>query len=165
MASWTEFPINNEEIYPDALVWGTFFGFETLVWLEVETAKKGTMRSIADMVRRFDKAKAIALQQNVDLIFVILTKLWLLNKIQELALFSIPGHVALVMEYSGNPGCLAEPIFGGFNSLISRYGYPKIVDLSKMLKNDPNYFLPKIRSEVLDAICSRRVSISNSESS
>ncbi len=163
--AWTEFPINNEEIYPDALVWGTFWGFETLVWLEVESAKKGTMRSIADMVRRFDKAKAIALQQNVELIFVILTKLWLLNKIQELALFSIPGHVALVMEYSGNPGCLAEPIFGGFNSLISRYGYPKIVDLSKMLKNDPNYFLPKIRSEVLDAICSRRVSISNSESS
>lgn len=120
--AWTEFPINNEEIYPDALVWGTFFGFETLVWLEVETAKKGTMRSIADMVRRFDKAKAIALQQNVDLIFVILTKLWLLNKIQELALFSIPGHVSLVMEYSGNPGCLAEPIFGGFNSLISKYG-------------------------------------------
>jgi hypothetical protein len=115
-------------------------------------------------VRRFDKAKTIALQQNVQLIFVILTKLWLLNKIQELALFSIPGHVSLVMEYSGNPGCLAKPIFGGFNSLISRYGYPKIVDLSKILKNDPNYFLPKIRSEILDAICSRPVSISNSES-
>jgi len=163
--AWTEFPVNNEEIYPDALVWGTSLGFETLVWLEVESAKKGTMRSVADMVRRFDKAKAIALQQNVQLIFVILTKLWLLNKIQELALFSIPGHVSLVMEYSGNPGCLAEPIFGGFNSLISRYGYPKIVDLSKILKNDPNYFLPKIRPEVLDAICSRPVSISNSKSS
>ena len=64
----------------------------------------------------------------------------------------------------GNPGCLAEPIFGGFNSLISRYGYPKIADLSKILKNDPNYFLPKIRSEILDAICSTPVSISNSES-
>jgi hypothetical protein len=32
-------------------------GFETLVWLEVESAKKGAMRSIADMVRRFDKAR------------------------------------------------------------------------------------------------------------
>lgn len=79
-----------------------FSGFETLVWLEVESAKKGTTRSIADVVRRFDKAKALALQQNVELIFVVLTKLWLLSKIQELALFSIPGHVALVMEYPGN---------------------------------------------------------------
>jgi hypothetical protein len=162
--AWTEFPLHNEEIYPDTLVWGTFLGFETLVWLEVESAKKGTTRSVADMVRRFDKAKAIALQQNVQLIFVILTKMWLLKKIQQLALFSIPGHVSLVMEYSGNLGCLAEPIFGGFNSLISKYGYPKIVNLSKILKNDPNYFLPKIRSEILDAICSRSASISNSES-
>ena len=50
-------------------------GFETLVWLEVESAKKGTVRSVADMVRRFDKVKTIALQQNVQLISVILTKL------------------------------------------------------------------------------------------
>jgi hypothetical protein len=162
--AWTEFPVNNEEIYPDTLVWGTFSGFETLVWLEVESAKKPTMRSIADMVRRFDKAKAIALQQNVQLIFVILTKLWLLKKIQELALFSIPGHASLIMDYSGNPGCLAEPIFGGFNSLISQYGYLKIVNLSKILKNNPNHFLPKIRSDILDAICSRPASILNSES-
>jgi len=98
------------------------------------------------------------------LIFVILTKLWLLNKIQELALFSIPGHASLIIYYPGNPGCLAEPIFGGFNSLISKYGYPKIVNLSKILKNKPNYFLPKIRPEILDAICSRPASILNSES-
>jgi hypothetical protein len=83
------------------------------------------------MVRRCDKTEAIALQQDMQLIFVILAKLWLLNKIQELALFFIPGHVALVMEYSGNLGCLAGLIFGGFNSLISMYGYPKIADLSK----------------------------------
>lgn len=87
-------------------------------WKLSRQRKVRTMRSVADIVRRLDTAKAIALQQNVELIFVILTKLWLLNKIQELALFSIPGHVSLVMEYSGNPGCLAKPIFGVFNSLI-----------------------------------------------
>lgn len=157
--AWTEFPISGARSYPDTLVWGSYQGIETIVWLEFETAHKSKEEAVADILERFRRAQNAALTQDVQLIFVVITKLWLIEKLQELGLFSIHANTALIIEYSENPDCLAAPLFGDFNSVIRSCNFKRILNLSRILQIDPDYLLPKLRAEILDAMCSESWSI------
>lgn len=148
--TWTELSIANT--HPDALAWGSYNGVETLAWLEVESGKKSGERIVKDMMHRYGQAKSMAQEHDVQMIFAILGQQWVLKYLQNQGFFLIPWNIALILENWRNIGYLSKPIFGEFNSMMRGNGFPYIKNISKIIKQDPNFLTPKFSSEARDEL-------------
>jgi hypothetical protein len=144
--AWTEPSLGNT--HPDSLVLGTYKGIETLIWLEVETGKKSGKDVVQDLMGRYEQASLFAEERKINLIFAVLALPWVLKALENYGLFLIPGNVALIFDNWRHRGYLPAPIFGGLNSLRNDYEYIK--NLAQIIKKNPNQFIPKLLSELLD---------------
>lgn len=138
--------------HPDALAWGAYQGVETLAWLEVESGKKSRDRVVQDIMVRYQRAKVVANTYDMQMIFVILAQPWVLRSLQNFALFFIPWNVSLIFENWRNVGYLSKPIFGEFNSMMKGDGYPYIKEISRIIKQDPNYLSPRMLPHLADEL-------------
>jgi hypothetical protein len=120
--------------YPDAIVWGTYKGVETLIWLEVETAKKSVQEHVREIEYRFEQAKNITERHGVQLIFVFLSMPWVLRSVAQLASFPLADHTAIILDNWMDYEHLARPKFKGFNSISEDYEFK-----SEKKTNQPSY--------------------------
>jgi hypothetical protein len=144
--AWTEPALGSA--HPDSLVIGSYKGVETIIWLEVETGKKSGRHVVQDLMFRYKQARQFAEDRKVNVIFAVLALPWVLKALENYGLFLIPGNMALIFDNWRHGGYLPLPIFGGFNSLGNEYEYIK--NLSQIIKKNPNLFIPKLLSELLD---------------
>lgn len=144
--AWTEPALGSA--HPDSLVIGRYKGVETIIWLEVETGKKSGRHVVQDLMFRSKQARQFAEDRKVNVIFAVLALPWVLKALENYGLFLIPGNMALIFDNWRHGGYLPLPIFGGFNSLGNKYEYIK--NLSQIIKKNPNLFIPKLLSELLD---------------
>ncbi len=135
--SWTEPGLAGQ--HPDTIVWGSYQGVETLVWLEVETGKKKGLKHAKEIEDRFWNAKVIAERHNVRLIFVFLSMPWVLRAVTEYARCKLTPYTAIILDNWMDREHLARPVFNGVNSLSCEDGYKRQRN-SKRLPRDPSFF-------------------------
>jgi hypothetical protein len=124
---------------PDALIWGTYRGVETLVWLEVETGKKSAQEHVKETVYRFWQAKEITERHGVQLIFVFLAMPWVLRAVAKSASFPLTKRTAVILDNWMDYKNLAKPNFEGFNS-ISYDNEFKLEKKSNSFLHDSSFF-------------------------
>jgi hypothetical protein len=124
---------------PDALIWGTYRGVETLVWLEVETGKKSAQEHVKEIVYRFWQAKEITERHGVQLIFVFLAMPWVLRDVAKSASFHLTKRTAVILDNWMDYKNLAKPNFEGFNSLSYDNEF-KLEKKSNRFPHNPSFF-------------------------
>lgn len=124
---------------PDAIVWGTYQGVETLIWLEVETGKKSAKEHVKQIKYRFQQAKEITERHGVQLIFVFLAMPWVLRVVAKSASFYTTKSTAIILDNWMDHQHLARPNFDGFNSLSGDNGF-KLVKESNRIPNHRSFF-------------------------
>ena len=124
---------------PDALIWGTYRGVETLVWLEVETGKKAAQEHVKEIVYRFWQAKEITERHGVLLIFVFLAVPWVLRAVAKSASFPLTKRTAVILDNWMDYKNLAKPNFEGFNSISSDNEF-KLEKKSNSFLHDSSFF-------------------------
>jgi hypothetical protein len=104
---------------PDAVIWGTYRGVETLVWLEVETGKKSAQEHVKEVEYRCWQAMEITERHGIQLIFVFLAMPWVLRAVAKSAYFPLTKRIAIILDNWMDYENLARPNFEGFNSISS----------------------------------------------
>jgi hypothetical protein len=135
--SWSEPALASA--YPDAIVWGTYQGVETLVWLEVETGKKSAKEHVKEIEYRFRQAQEITKDHGVQLIFVFMAMPWVLRAVAKSATFYLTVSTAIILDHWMDHEHLARPSFERFNSLSGDNGF-KLVKESNRFPNDHSFF-------------------------
>lgn len=135
--SWSEPALAGAN--PDAIVWGTYRGVETLVWLEVETGKKTAEEHVKEIEYRCRQAKEITEHHGVQLIFVFLAMPWVLRVVAKSAYFPLTKRIAIILDNWMDYENLARPNFEGFNSLSSDNGF-NLEKKSNRFPHDPSFF-------------------------
>lgn len=125
--------------YPDAVIWGTYRGVETLVWLEVETGKKSAVEHVEKAVYRYWQAKEITERHGVQLIYVFLAMPWVLRAVAKSASFPLTKGTAVILDNWMDYEHLAKPNFEGFNSLSGENGF-KLEKKSNRYPHDLSFF-------------------------
>lgn len=124
---------------PDAVIWGTYRGVETLVWLEVETGKKSAVEHVEKAVYRYWQAKEITERHGVQLIYVFLAMPWVLRAVAKSASFPLTKGTAVILDNWMDYEHLAKPNFEGFNSLSGENGF-KLEKKSNRYPHDLSFF-------------------------
>ena len=135
--SWSEPALAGAN--PDAIVWGTYRGVETLVWLEVETGKKTAEEHVKEIEYRCRQAKEIAEHHGVQLIFVFLAMPWVLRVVAKSAYFPLTKRIAVIFDNWMDYKHLAKPNFEGFNSLAYDNEF-KLEKKPNQFPHDPSFF-------------------------
>ncbi len=105
---WSEPKLSYTLVRPDALVWGTWDGAETLFWLEVESGHR-SMKSFAERLQA--KMQICAVLSHLRVVMAVLSTRWI---IQAVTLLKPPPNVAVVVgRWKGRDSWLLPvPEFG-----------------------------------------------------
>jgi hypothetical protein len=74
---WTEVPVRDG--IPDALAWGTHYGYETLFWLEVDSGHSSRKTMEVNYGRRLRRVCAHAYEWDVPIVFCIMGPPWVVD--------------------------------------------------------------------------------------
>ncbi len=112
--SWSEAWIPSEHSNPDGLAWGTYNGFETLFWLEVDSARSSGKDILDTAQKRLLKAIHYAEAMKIRTIFAFLGPQWTIESARP-AFVGIPDLMAVVAQDWDRSkfGQLLKPNFGG----------------------------------------------------
>jgi hypothetical protein len=115
---WTE--VNCAGRFPDALAWGSYQGYETLFWLEVERGGASRVQYVEKTARRLKHASQYARSFRVRLIFNLLGPRWIREAVIS-AVRMVPDDMALVLANWMTFGELPDPRWGRMS--LSREHY------------------------------------------
>ena len=112
--SWSEAWIPSQHTNPDGLAWGTYNGFETLFWLEVDSGRASGKVILETAQKRLLKAIHYAEAMKIRTIFAFLGPKWTIESARP-AFVGIPDHMAVVAQDWDRSkfGQLLIPNFGG----------------------------------------------------
>ena len=110
-AAWSEAWIPSAYTNPDGLAWGTYNGFETLFWLEVDSGRDSGKHIMELTRKRFLKAVDYAEAMNIRTVFGFLGMPWTIES-AKLAFVGVPDNMAVVAIDWNKFGDLPYPQWG-----------------------------------------------------